>query len=78
MLTIVPIRYYAICVDDKNKPEAIQDKNWVKVNNIYTIDFFSRDVVSGELSLALKEIKPDKPYEVYKGSRFRLIPFSPN
>lgn len=69
---------YLICVDEKDKPEAIQPKNWVKEGRIYTPKYLFKDLVTGKISFSLEEITPDTPYKAYLGSRFRLFPFSQN
>jgi len=70
--------FYLICVDEKDKPEAIQPKNWVKEGRIYTPKSLFRDTISGKISFSLHEITPDTPYKVYLGTRFKLFPFSQN
>lgn len=59
-----------ICINSKNKPNDIQNKNWIKKGNKYTIVVLKKSVITNEMFLVLEEVQPDPPYGGYKIERF--------
>lgn len=59
-----------ICLNDKNKPNDIQNKNWIKKGQEYTVVALKRSVITNEMFLVLEEVQPDPPYGGYKIERF--------
>lgn len=60
----------ALCIDDTNKPNEIQQKNWIKKGQTYTVVKLYTNPLSGEHYFALEEVRPDPPYGGYKVERF--------
>lgn len=69
---------FVICVNDENKPETVDPKNWIKKGEIYTIRQIAQKSPFSEQTLVLKEKRPDPPYFGFTGSRFLPFPFSQN
>lgn len=65
-----------VCINGKNKPKNIPDKNWVFEEEIYTIDKIFKVLNAsqpGMIGVTLKEVSlpKDSGYEVYQLNRFR-------
>ncbi len=59
-----------ICIDDTCKPNEVQQKNWIKKGQEYTVVRLYRNPLSGDQFFALEEVQPDAPYAGYKIARF--------
>ena len=60
----------ALCTDDTGKPNEIQQKNWIRKGQTYTVVKLYTNPLSGEHYFALEEVQPDSPYGGYKVERF--------
>jgi hypothetical protein len=58
------------CIDNSNKPERIPDENWPELDKTYTVQFFYQDILTGEIAVSLKELKPGEGFDGYLGRRF--------
>lgn len=67
-----------ICIDDKNRPEEVSEKFWIKEGEQYTVEYIYRSLNPNsfdQLMLDLKEVKMDEscnPYLYYSINRFAI------
>lgn len=61
-----------LCINAKNKPNDIQNKNWVVEGEEYTVLKLLKNTFTKEQYYSLAEVKPDAPYGGYKVNRFAI------
>lgn len=61
-----------ICINAKNKPDTIPDKQWINEGSMYHITFIYYHTVQGIQGVELKEVNLNgcDPYESYRLDRF--------
>lgn len=66
------VSFDVICVDDTNRPAAVQPQNWVKKDRIYAVTRVQISL-NGDIALVLAQRTPDAPYVGYLARRFRPV-----
>ena len=66
-----------ICINHKNKPAKISQKEWIKEGVIYTvIDVAQMGIQAGKYGYKLEEVELSSdsfPYEYYSADRFGIL-----
>lgn len=61
-----------ICIDNSNKPNEIQTKNWLVKGKEYTVKKLLKSLITNEQYYSLEEVTPDPPFGGYKVQRFAI------
>lgn len=64
--------FRVICIDNSNKPENIDNEQWIENDTEYIVTDMFRDLISDEISFKLLDKEPE-PFKGYVSSRFKMV-----